>query len=224
MIIKRGCTNYDTPSFASARTYLAVRKSDLRIVSRPRCARSTAATRSFRAHGTLVPQGRDDGRKAQRFGEVPQAFPCVPFIFSQIPFTHSPVPLVRPRTGITAAECVHLTADGALRCAPTGGNTAGLRPQKDRLCDIFAEAVDTNIDMGARGRLSLLRCNYTKPLPWQFLNFLPLPQGQGSLRLGIFSRTMGCCTCWRVSRRAASAAALSSISLEPSWAFSLVSL
>ena len=29
-------------------------------------------------------------------------------------------------------------------------------------------------------------------LPWHCLNFLPLPQGQGSLRPGKFSRRMGC--------------------------------
>ena len=186
-------------------------------VPRPRHVRSAPAARSHRRGGTT-------GERRSGLAMCRKRFPaCLSFF----PKSLSPVPLypfVRPRTGFTAAECVHLTADGALRCAPTGGNTASLRPQKDRLRDIFAETVDTNLDMGARGRLSLLWCNYTKPLPWQFLNFLPLPQGQGSLRLGIFSRTMGCCTCWRVSRRAASAAALSSISLEPSWAFSLVSL
>ena len=31
----------------------------------------------------------------------------------------------------------------------------------------------------------------TTPRPWQFLNFLPLPQGQGSLRPGSFSLTTG---------------------------------
>ena len=35
------------------------------------------------------------------------------------------------------------------------------------------------------------------PLPWQSLNFLPLPQGQGSLRPGALSFTMG----WRWASR-----------------------
>ena len=43
-----------------------------------------------------------------------------------------------------------------------------------------------------------------RPRPWQFLNFLPLPQGQGSLRPGSFSATMGWVRrCSRVSRAAA---------------------
>ena len=32
---------------------------------------------------------------------------------------------------------------------------------------------------------------YSRPLPWQFLNFLPLPQGHGSLRPGSLSLTSG---------------------------------
>ena len=36
------------------------------------------------------------------------------------------------------------------------------------------------------------RVNYTKPLPWHCLYFLPLPQGQGSLRPTLGPAMMGC--------------------------------
>ena len=39
------------------------------------------------------------------------------------------------------------------------------------------------------------RRGYTIPLPWQSLNFRPLPQGQGSLRRGILSFTSGVRAC-----------------------------
>lgn len=44
--------------------------------------------------------------------------------------------------------------------------------------------------------------DYLNPFPWQFLNFLPLPHGHGSLGRGIFSLTMGSrlCSCAAPSR------------------------
>ena len=35
---------------------------------------------------------------------------------------------------------------------------------------------------------------YTNPRPWQFLYFLPLPQGHGSLRPTLGSALIGCVT------------------------------
>ena len=186
-------------------------------VPRPRHARSALAARSYRRGGTT-------GERRSGLAKCRRRFPACLSLF---PKSLSPVPLCPscfhgqaspPQNAFTSPPAKHFAAPLPAEISPVCVH------KKTASATFFAETVDTNLYMGARGRLSLLWCNYTKPLPWQFLNFLPLPQGQGSLRLGIFSRTMGCCTCWRVSRRAASAAALSSISLEPSWAFSLVSL
>ena len=46
---------------------------------------------------------------------------------------------------------------------------------------------------------AVLSKKHQSPLPWQSLNFLPLPQGQGSLRPGALSFTMGWRDCSRVS-------------------------
>ena len=41
------------------------------------------------------------------------------------------------------------------------------------------------------GRFGFALNVYTSPRPWQFLNFLPLPHGHGSLRPGNLSLTIG---------------------------------
>ena len=55
-------------------------------------------------------------------------------------------------------------------------------------------------------QFSIFNLPHTIPLPWQFLNFLPLPHGHGSLRPGSLSLTRGVRGCWaRVSCAAAAA-------------------
>ena len=46
--------------------------------------------------------------------------------------------------------------------------------------------------------VSVISINYASR-PWQFLNFLPLPQGQGSLRPTVFSTRIGSFLTSRVS-------------------------